>query len=37
MKTAVEFVNVYRQYRRMHPRAYALRRAWHIAVQGSPF
>ena len=34
---ASEFFAVYRQYRRFHGRLYALRRAWHIAVQGSPF
>ena len=37
MSKAIEFVTVYRQYRRFHGIRYALRRAWHIAVQGSPF
>ncbi len=33
-----EFINVYRQYRRAgHPRSYAARIAYGIAVQGLPF
>lgn len=32
-----EFIDVYRLYRRVHSRRYALQRAWHIAIQGSPF
>jgi hypothetical protein len=37
MSKAIEFIAVYRDYRRFHGITYALRRAWHIAVQGSPF
>lgn len=37
MSRAIEFVTVYRTYRRFHTIRYSLRRAWHIAVQGSPF
>lgn len=37
MTTLREFFAVYRLYRRHHPMAYAIKRAWHIAVQGSPF
>jgi len=37
MNTIRELVAVYRLYRRHHSMAYAIRRAWHIAVQGSPF
>lgn len=33
----IEFFKVYRLYRRVHTARYALRRAWHIAIQGSPF
>ena len=31
------FVELYRLYRRHHPRRYALRRAWGIAVSGQDF
>ena len=31
------FVNVYRLYRRVHSRRYALASAWRIAVRGVPF
>ena len=37
MNKAIEFWTVYREYRRFHGVRYALRRALHIAVQGSPF
>lgn len=33
----IEFLNVYRQYRKAHPPLYALRRAWGIAVLHQPF
>lgn len=32
-----EFVTVYAQYRRFHPRAYAALTAWRIAFRGLPF
>jgi len=32
-----EFINVYRLYRHSHPRTYALKSAYRIAVQGLPF
>lgn len=32
-----EFILVFRLYRRHHPIRYALKRAWHIAIQGAPF
>lgn len=32
-----EFIKVFCLYRRHHPTAYALKRAWHIAIQGAPF
>lgn len=32
-----EFFTVFRLYKRHHPMGYALRRAWNIAIQGSPF
>ena len=32
-----EFITVWRQYRRAHSDAYALRMAWNIAVRGLPF
>ena len=35
--TLGDFISIYRTYRRFHGVRYAIRRAWHIAVQGSPF
>lgn len=32
-----EFVQLFRQYRRYHSAAYALKSAWRIAVKGVPF
>lgn len=37
MKRIREFVAIWRQYRRFHSDAYALRTAWRITVQGIPF
>jgi hypothetical protein len=37
MKTAKEFIHLYRLYRRHHPMRYALTRAWTIAVRGWSF
>lgn len=37
MTTLRDFVAVYRLYKRHHTMVYAIKRAWHIAVQGSPF
>lgn len=36
-RACLDFIEVYRLYRRHHPRRYALRRAWGIAFQGIPF
>jgi hypothetical protein len=33
----MDFVRVYRLYRRVHTARYALRSAWRITVQGVPF
>jgi hypothetical protein len=32
-----EFITVFRLYRKRHGIVYALRRAWHITIQGAPF
>jgi hypothetical protein len=32
-----DFIAVYRLYRNHHPRGYALRQAWNIAVRAIPF
>jgi hypothetical protein len=37
LRRVIDFVEVYRLYRRHHPRPYALRRAWGIAFQSLPF
>lgn len=37
MKTLSDFFSTYRLYRRAHPRIYALKSAWRIAVTGLPF
>jgi len=37
MKALIEFIKVYRLYRRHHPRRYALRIAYGCAFQELPF
>lgn len=37
MNTLRDFIRVYRLYAGHHPRGYALRIAWGIAVRGLPF
>jgi hypothetical protein len=37
MSKVVEFTRVYRMYHAHHQRAYALRMAWRIAIEGLPF
>ena len=37
MSKITEFWHVYRLYARHHSRTYAIKRAWHIAVQGADF
>lgn len=37
MRRVIEFVELYRLYRRCHTRPYALKRAYEIALRGLPF
>lgn len=37
MKRIAEFLSLYRAYRKIHPRSYALTRAYQIAFIGLPF
>lgn len=37
MKALIEFIKVYRLYRRHHTRSYSLRIAYGCAFQGLPF
>lgn len=37
MRQVVEFVNIYRQYRKVHSVRYSLTIAWGCAFRGLPF